>query len=116
MCGIGNVTSAGTTPGQDLNLSLDRVTSNRNFTNKIWNAAKFILMNLEGVSDAEWSDLAVASFDTQQSFQDLQLAERWILSSLHQVDFAENRYDIPWLKLQRPYMHNVSLRSSGLLL
>lgn len=77
--------AAGTTPGQDLNLSLDRVTANRNFTNKIWNAAKFILMNLEAVSDSEWAELKAASFETQQSLETLALAERWILSSLHQV-------------------------------
>lgn len=32
------VLPTGTTVGQDLNLSLDRVTANRNFTNKLWNA------------------------------------------------------------------------------
>ena len=42
-------------------------------------------MNLEEVSDSEWSELAATTFNTQQSLQDLQLAERWILSSLHQV-------------------------------
>ena len=76
---------AGTTPGQDLNLSLDRVTANRNFTNKIWNAGKFILMNLEAVSDAEWADLGAADFSRPQALEGLQLAEKWILSSLHQV-------------------------------
>lgn len=76
---------SGTTPGQDLNLSLDRVTANRNFTNKIWNAAKFILMNLEGVSDAEWAGLAAADFSEQHSLEGLQLAEKWVLSCLHQV-------------------------------
>ena len=35
--------------GQDLNLSLDRVLANRNFTNKLWNAGKFIAFNLEQV-------------------------------------------------------------------
>jgi valyl-tRNA synthetase len=32
----------GTTVGQDLNLSLDRVTANRNFTNKLWNAGGWV--------------------------------------------------------------------------
>lgn len=41
--------ATGTSPGQDLNLSLDRVNSSRNFTNKLWNAGKFILFNLEKV-------------------------------------------------------------------
>lgn len=42
--------ATGTSPGQDLNLSLDRVNSSRNFTNKLWNAGKFVLFNLDKVS------------------------------------------------------------------
>ena len=37
----------GTSPGRDLLISPDKVISMRNFTNKIWNAARFILMNRE---------------------------------------------------------------------
>ena len=79
---------AGTTPGQDLNLSLERVTANRNFTNKLWNAAKFVLLNLEGVDDAEWEELGAADFSQPESIQGLPLAEAWIVSTLHQVCFA----------------------------
>lgn len=42
--------ATGTSPGQDLSLSLDRVNSSRNFTNKLWNAGKFVLFNLDKVS------------------------------------------------------------------
>jgi valyl-tRNA synthetase len=79
--------NAGTTAGQDLNLSLDRVNSNRNFTNKLWNAGKFILFQLEGVSDAEWGQLSRADFSSSSSssWQGLSLSDRWVLSSLHQV-------------------------------
>ncbi len=34
--------------GQDLNLSTERLTASRNFTNKLWNAGKFVLFNLQG--------------------------------------------------------------------
>ena len=37
----------GTTAGTDMNLSLQRVEGNRNFTNKIWNAVRFVLSQLE---------------------------------------------------------------------
>ena len=47
--------ATGTSPGQDLNLSLDRVNSARNFTNKLWNAGKFILFNLDKVSASSWA-------------------------------------------------------------
>jgi len=36
----------GSTPGNDLNLSLERIRANRNFANKIWNATRFVLGNL----------------------------------------------------------------------
>jgi hypothetical protein len=76
---------AGTTAGQDLNLSLDRVNSNRNFTNKLWNAGKFILFQLDKVDDGEWARLAAADLSSSSSWQELCLSDRWILSSLHQV-------------------------------
>lgn len=77
--------TAGTTAGQDLNLSLDRVNSNRNFTNKLWNAGKFILFQLENVLAAEWQQLAAADFSSSSSWCNLALSDRWIISSLHQV-------------------------------
>ncbi|WIA19379.1 hypothetical protein OEZ85_004004 [Tetradesmus obliquus] len=90
--------ATGTTAGQDLNLSLDRVNSNRNFTNKLWNAGKFILFQLEGVSDAEWQQLSGADFSSSSSsWQGLSLSDRWVLSSLHQlvdqVTACQERFD-----------------------
>ncbi|GKC36995.1 hypothetical protein Tco_1049379 [Tanacetum coccineum] len=50
-------TSSGTV-GQDLNLSTERLTSNKAFTNKLWNASKFVLQNLPDRSDASaWETL-----------------------------------------------------------
>ena len=56
----------GSTPGNDMNLSLKKVEANRNFANKLWNAGRFILRNLESVPEKpmakpEWtpSDLAI---------------------------------------------------------
>ena len=61
----------GATPGNDMKLSLSRVEANRNFANKIWNAARFVAGNLEGnrpPEKGEWQDVA------------LTLPDRWILS------------------------------------
>lgn len=41
--------STGTSPGQDVNLSMDKITASRNFINKIWNAGKFVLHNVQQV-------------------------------------------------------------------
>ncbi|KAL6124843.1 hypothetical protein ACLB2K_077352 [Fragaria x ananassa] len=45
------------TAGQDLNLSTERLTSNKAFTNKLWNAGKFVLQNLPSQNDASWESI-----------------------------------------------------------
>jgi valyl-tRNA synthetase len=61
----------GATPGNDMNLSLERVASNRNFSNKIWNATRFVVSNLGSVLGAAGTTVNLAS---------LGLADRWIIS------------------------------------
>ncbi len=68
----------GSTPGSDMNLSLQRVEGNRNFTNKIWNAVRFVLSQLEAGS---WK-LEAGDTDFQLLASSFQLPERWILSRL----------------------------------
>ena len=63
------------TPGHDMNLSLQRVESNRNFANKIWNIARFIVTNLP--------DHYIRS--SSSILQPSALPERWIISRLNQV-------------------------------
>jgi valyl-tRNA synthetase len=58
--------------GRDLILSNDRLAASRAFANKIWNAARFVMMNLEGAPQP------IAPVPTEK----LGLAERWILSRL----------------------------------
>lgn len=89
--------ATGTSPGQDLNLSLDRVNSARNFTNKLWNAGKFVLFNLEKVDDAEWQRLAGVDLGSAESTAGLALPERWVVSALHRTvresTAAHERFD-----------------------
>ncbi len=61
--------------GQDLQLFDEKFVSNRNFANKIWNASRFVLMNLEGFSHQR------INLSTCQ----LTLADRWILSRYNRV-------------------------------
>jgi valyl-tRNA synthetase len=61
------------TPGSDMNLDPRRLEGARNFANKIWNAARFIVTNLE------------AAVVTDGPFTELSLADRWILSRLNQL-------------------------------
>jgi len=62
----------GNTPGNDMRFYWERVESSRNFANKIWNASRFVLMNLEG-------------FDPADAVKDFSLADRWILSRYAQT-------------------------------
>jgi valyl-tRNA synthetase len=64
----------GSTPGKDMNLSLKKVEANRNFANKIWNAARFILGTLEQVKDID--------FPNQETEPVPSLADQWILARL----------------------------------
>ena len=59
----------GNTPGNDMRFYWERVESARNFANKLWNASRFMLMNLEGF-DKSFVPTA----------EDYTLADRWILS------------------------------------
>lgn len=64
--------ATGTTPGQDLTFQWSKVEANWNFANKIWNASRFVIMNLEGLS------LKDMDLSGEKS-----VADRWILTRLN---------------------------------
>ena len=76
--------STGIAPGNDTRFYYERVEANRNFCNKIWNASRFLLMNLE-----------VEDFDLPQQ---LDLEDKWILSRYNTLvkEVTENidRYEL----------------------
>ena len=61
--------ATGNSPGNDMRFSAERVEASRNFANKIWNAARFTLMNL--TDDTDFTSLDVAS---------LRPEDKWVLS------------------------------------
>ena len=65
------MTSLCTYGGQDIKISDERFEYGRNFANKIWNASRFVLMNLEGVDNKEID------------FDNLTIADKWILDKLN---------------------------------
>jgi valyl-tRNA synthetase len=83
------------TPGSDMKLSLTRVESNRNFANKLWNAARFVVMNL---TNHELQSTITANGDSQFSVPNSQLAlaDRWILSRFQQVQDEVTRLINEW--------------------
>jgi len=73
-----------TSQGQDVFLSKERFEQGRNFANKIWNASRFILMNLDPAATIE--DLCVFFKKTN-----LDITNRWILSRFYSVLKATNK-------------------------
>jgi len=76
----------GNTPGNDLRFQTERLEGTRNFANKIWNASRFALLNLEDYQEEE-------EFTPEYT-----LADRWIISRFHQaareVTRHLERYDL----------------------
>ena len=71
----------GTTPGNDSQMSMTKIEASRNFANKLWNAARFVVGNLEGGWDP--GDLRVPlSIPEGPGSSD---ADRWIVSRLNGV-------------------------------
>ena len=70
----------GNAPGNDMRFYKERVEANRNFANKVWNASRFILMNME--------DKVISRPDAE----DLTAADKWILSKVNRLakDVTEN--------------------------
>ena len=70
----------GNAPGNDMRFYWERVEASRNFANKVWNASRFIMMNLEG------SEIKTPSLD------ELKPADKWILSKVNTLakDVTEN--------------------------
>ena len=103
----------GNAPGNDMRFYWERVESSRNFANKIWNASRFIMMNLEGKTVTEPENLNELCFE-----------DKWILSKLNAVirDVTDNMdkyelgiavqkvYDFLWDELCDWYIEMAKVR------
>ena len=69
----------GNAPGNDMRFYHERVEASRNFANKVWNASRFIMMNMEKASEEELN----VSFDEIAS--KLEPADKWIISKLNDL-------------------------------
>ncbi len=66
----------GMSPGSDIKLNIEKIESNRNFANKIWNASRFILMNIT-------EDIKIRNISHKD--EDLTMIDKWILSRSNSV-------------------------------
>ncbi len=84
----------GNAPGNDMRFYWERVEASRNFANKVWNASRFIMMNMEKVDD------------TKVDLTDLTMADKWILSKANRlakdVTYHMDQFDMG-IALQKVY-------------
>lgn len=79
-------------PGNDVRMNLDKIADARNFANKIWNAARFVISNLDGAQPPPDMASGLAKLE-------LSLADRWIISRVNGLTdnvnrlFAEYRFN-----------------------
>lgn len=106
----------GVAPGNDMRFIPEKVEAYRNFANKVWNASRFALMNLEGFEP-----------DTHELSPQLNLADRWILSRFEEVtqevtrhldrydvgEGARALYDFVWSELCDWYIELIKPRLYG---
>ena len=112
----------GNAPGNDMRFYMERVEASRNFANKVWNASRFIMMNLERADDTEVSEKTLTA------------ADKWILSKANTLvkDVTDNMekfelgiaaqkiYDFIWeefcdwyIEMVKPRLYNDADETKG---
>ncbi len=87
----------GTTPGNDLKLNRQRMESNRNFANKLWNAFRFLTPHLADMAlPLTAPDNPFATAYQVPAAAQLAIADRWVLARLHQVTGEVTRLVDSW--------------------
>ena len=82
-----------------LNFDLSRCEGYRNFCNKLWNASRFVLMQVEGKNDFDRGIEECATDCGPGGYNDFSQADRWMVSTLQRAEadvaaaFAEYRFD-----------------------
>ncbi len=106
--------STGITPGNDMRFTEDRLENSRNFANKLWNASRFVIMNLQD-EEGEFKPLAKCCDDccggacaNTTNFANIPLKDedKWMIKKVNDaieyIDNAMERYDLA-LAGQRVY-------------
>ena len=115
--------TTGITPGNDMRFKTDKLESARNFANKLWNASRFVIMNLqdEDGSFRPMADIAGADRDRLQDEDKWMIsrvndAVKYITESMEKFDLAlagQRAYDLIWNEYSDWYIEIVKGRLYG---
>ncbi len=103
----------GVSPGNDMRFSTEKVESARNFANKIWNASRFVMMNLDGPEELTGKTLTLAD---QWILTRYQQAVREVTAHLEDYDLglaAQKVYDFAWSEFCDWYIELAKSRLNG---
>lgn len=115
--------TTGITPGNDMRFKTDKLESARNFANKLWNASRFVIMNLQN-EDGSFREMADLSDLSKAALQD---EDKWIISrvndavkyitdTMEKFDLAlagQRAYDLIWNEFCDWYIEIVKGRLYG---
>ena len=89
--------STGITPGNDMRFTTEKIESARNFANKLWNASRFVIMNIKDGETGEFLDYASESelfSDTSRlTSEDKWLIDR-LMDGIEYINRAMDRFDL----------------------
>ena len=102
----------GISPGNDTRYSTEKVEMARNFANKVWNASRFVLMNLDGQETLDGKELTLPDQWILSKYND---AVRQISKNMEEAEYglaAQKIYDFTWSEFCDWY---IELAKGGLL-
>ena len=104
--------------GRDINFDMNRIAGYRNFCNKLWNAARYVLMNTEGQDTGVDNDEVELSLADRWIISQLQIAEKEVGAAIEAYRFdhaAQGIYEFIWnsycdwyLELSKPVLNSES--------
>lgn len=106
----------GNTPGNDMRFHMERVEASRNFANKLWNASRFLLMNLDEDTNSQDIDYSLLEEEDKWILSRINTVIKEVTSNLDKYEIgmaAQKIYDFTWDEYCDWYIEMVKPRLYG---